>query len=338
MSKEALQTIYGRSSEHDMNEDVSLRVQPVTEVHATSFAVEEALRRENIDDICGTIRNLAQTLRLRGCDFLSLESYLREQWDESTDHCVHALRNACVNRPEPDMHIESTWDFVDLSQGTHFVDLLHADHQRILTLCSMKGQSYESSAHCAGQPLRARITVGPDQIMRLESSGTGRLAIFSILNTPSSTTMRTQIGSPAYARYLDERGDAFMAGRHFPAEMLGDPSWHELKMAPNSTQVGFEHVHPHTRLVYVTEGDGVFQTGATSECADQVFELLPGKLIILTPGTWHRFSAGPTGLTVQPVHPVTPTSGASANSHEMFFGTLSDETSLINILKRGATR
>ena len=103
-------------------------------------------------------------------------------------------------------------------------------------------------------------------------------------------------------------------------------------------QKGHEHVHPHARLVYVTQGSGKLETGITPNCADQTFELQPGKLIVLTAGSWHRFSTGPRGLTVQPIHPITPTSGASANSHEMFHGTWSNVRDILKTIRRGANQ
>src|SRR3989344_3540685 len=84
----------------DLNrrDSMSVRIRPSAHPHAAACAVEEALRREDIDDICGSIRNFIQVLHLSG-KFQSLESYLRHQWDESQDRCTNAVRNACISRP-----------------------------------------------------------------------------------------------------------------------------------------------------------------------------------------------------------------------------------------------
>lgn len=364
MKTETLQAQYGKSTEHNLLEGTELLVKPVREINDAILAVNSAMEARNIDEICAAVRGLAERLRLPmdGADFQ--EEYLRSQWNESPtdsadqgdfeddeaaqkarairknireDALIDALRSACVGRPESNIVIQSGRDVATLKQGTHFIEAVtdSKSDQRGLTIRNEKGDRTMSTP--PGERLRARVTVGTGESVEVMTSS-ARLLIFSILHGPEQSSIKIQVGDPAHARYLEEKDDKFMAGRHFPAEMMGDPSWHELRLLPNSTQVGFEHIHPHMRLVYVTQGEGTLQTGITRECAGQPFNLFPGKLVILTPGTWHRFSTGETGLTVQPVHPVTPTSGASPNSHEMFYGTLSNVGDMQKIIERGATR
>ncbi len=363
MSTQRFQAQYGQSTEHNLLGETELIVSPVHETNLAILAVNSAMEARNIDEICAAVRGLAERLRLpmHGAD--AQEEYLRLQWNGSPTDCVNqgdveddevaqkdratakkaredalidALRSACVGRLESDIIIQSGRKVATLGQGTHFIEASAESEgdQRGLVIRDANGD--ESSMNATGR-LRARVTVGANENVKITASNAW-LLIFSILHGPEQSSMKIQVGDPAHARYLEEKDDKFMAGRHFPAEMMGDPSWHELRLLPNSTQVGFEHIHPHMRLVYVTQGEGTLQTGITRECADQPFNLFPGKLVILTPGTWHRFSTGESGLTVQPVHPVTPTSGASSNSHEMFFGTLSNVGDMQKIIERGATR
>ena len=337
MSTERLQAQYGQSTEHNLLEGTELLVKPVSEINEAIRAVNLAIEAKNIDQICAAVRGLAQGLHLPIDGLDSQEQYLRSQWEASSDACIDALRAACVNRPESDIIIQSGRDVATLGQGTHFIEAAtdSENDERGLTIRNAKGDRKMSTP--PGERLRARVTVGTGESVEVMTSN-ARLLIFSILHEPEQSSIKIQPGDPPHARYLEVKDDKFLAGRHFPAEMMGDPSWHELRLLPNSKQDGFEHVHPHMRLVYVTAGKGTLQTGTTPDCADQTFDLFPGKLIILTPGSWHRFSTGETGLTVQPVHPVTPTSGASANSHEMFFGTWSDIGDMLKTIQRGATR
>lgn len=337
MSTERLQAQYGQSTEHNLNGETELIVSPVAEINEAIAAVHLAIEQGNIDGICASVRGLAERLHLPINGFDSLEQYLRSQWAASPNDCIEALRAACLDRPEADIVIQSGCTGATLGQGTHFVEAATDAESDPRGLVIRDANGGESSMNATGRRLRARVTVGVNENFEITASN-ARLLIFSILHEPEQSSTKIQVGDPAHARYLEVKDDKFMAGRHFPAEMMGDPSWHELRLLPNSTQVGFEHIHPHMRLVYVAQGEGKLQTGTTPDCTDQTFNLFPGKLVILTPGTWHRFSTGESGLTVQPVHPVTPTSGASANSHEMFFGTWSDAGDLQKTIERGATR
>ncbi|MBM3228213.1 hypothetical protein FJZ27_05160, partial [Candidatus Peribacteria bacterium] len=299
MKTATLQAQYGRSTEHNLNREVELTVSPVREINETMLivnaAIEKAIhainleiadRRNNIDEICATLRDLAERLHLPMDGADEMEDYLRSQWEASPDACIDALRAACVNRPESDIIIQSGREAATLGQGTHFIEAATDSerNERGLTIRNAKGDRKMSTP--PGERLRARVTVGAGETVEVMASN-AQLLIFSILHEPELSSIKIQPGDPPHARYLEVKDDKFLAGRHFSAEMMGDPSWHELRLLPNSNQRGFEHIHPHMRLVHVTAGKGTLQTGTTPDCADQPFELFPGKLIILTPGTWH---------------------------------------------------
>ncbi len=336
MKPKTLQAQYGTSTMHDVGEDMELVIKPVRKVNAAIMDIQTSLVKKDIDQICTSVRNLARTLRLQEEECDPREEYLRSQWKISPEKCIQTLKNACVDRPESEIVIRSTRSVVPLRQGTHFVDSVaneRGDRKVVINRDNRKTLPMETN----DEMLRTRMIVGPEDTIRI-SAERERLVLFSLLHAPAQTSMDFRPGNPVYARYLDGEKDTFMAGRHFAAEMLGDPSWHELKLVPNSTQLSHEHVHPHIRLIYVTQGTGKLETGRTSACSDQTFMLEPEKVVILTPGTWHRFSTGSTGLTVQPVHPVTPASGASANSHDMFFGTWKNDKEMLETIQRGAVR
>lgn len=334
MTHQILKSEYGKSTEHEVKNDMAIIIKPVWEINCGFDTIDSAIATGNINCICDAVKVLVQALHLPVNDFQDLESYIRNSWKNSPRDCAQALRHACMDRRESDIGIRSTQEAA-LSQGTHFIDVVAKDgsNQRAIVF---EENGLTDKTETTGKPLRVKVTVGPEETIRVNSEQQ-RLVIFSVLHGPRQTNIKTQRGDPVHARYLEADQDTFMAGNHFSADLMGDPSWYELKLTPNSSQEGHEHVHPHTRLVYVTQGKGVLETGITSACAEQRFELHPGMVVVLTPGSWHRFSTGSTGLTVQPVHPVTPTSGASTNSHPMFFGTLKNATDIKEIIQRGGT-
>ncbi len=337
MTIERIKAQYGQSTECELgNVKKSLIVSPVDEINNAIRAISMAIKDRNINRICITIRELAQWLHLPIDSFDSQAQYLRSQWKASPDACIDALKAACMNYPESDIIVQSGYNAATLKQGTHFIEVVtnSRNSKRDLTIRDEKGDKTMSTS--AGEQLRARVTIGAKKSVEIMCSD-AQLMIFSIMHKPKQSSIKIQPGDPPHARYLDVKHDSFLAGRHFPAEMIGDPSWHELKLLPHAEQKNFEHIHPHSRLIHVTQGEGILETGTTPDCADQSFNLFPGKLIILTPGTWHRFSAKKTGLTVQPIHPVTPTSGASTNSHEMFYGTWSCLEDMFKTIQRGAS-
>lgn len=143
-----------------------------------------------------------------------------------------------------------------------------------------------------------------------EIHGDGKIEVISRFGYKGQTVFGTEVESWGRLNYIDGCTDTLLV----PPVKLGDACYNALYFPPNTDQTF--HTHPSLRAGMVIAGKGICRTPSGNH------DLVPGKIFLLPPETWHAFAtnddpvSSDSALTVIAFHPDSDF-GATDDNHPM---------------------